>query len=381
MSCAGRLVTKLLIALLAATPAQAAMADRTQNPGCTPRGDVTIAFVGDLIFQEGLQRTALAPGARYSDFWRSAQPLFAAVDAVYGNVEGAITANVLPGGSAVADPGRTFASDVYAQPAAELNFNYHPSLVDDLKATGFVVVSTANNHALDRSSLGVDRTLDHLEAAGLTAVGTRRRGAAKSWGKTTRIRDLNVGWVACTYGTNGYEDAFDQVLECYTEKDEVLRSISELSARPDVDAVVFVPHWGIENHTVVARRQIALAREAIAAGAAAVIGTHPHVLQEWHWVTAPAGQAVPVIYSTGNFVSDQPHAFQRRGMIVMLTLRKDPRARNAGVVATRYTLTQFLGPARGIAFPDYDAGTDRLVPRAAWLSDEHATRVMRDRCQ
>lgn len=379
MSCALRLVAKLLIGLLLLTPLRADAPAQPREPGCLQPGDATIAFVGDLILHEELQRAALAPGSRYGDFWRAADPLFAAVDAVYGNLEGTITANVLPGGATVADPGRTFASPVYAQPAEALNFNYHPSLVADLQRSGFVALSTANNHALDRSSPGVDQTLDHLERGGLVAVGTRRRGIAKAWGKTTRIRGINVGWVACTYGTNGHNDPFDQVLECYREKDEVLKAISELTARADVDAVVFVPHWGIENQTVVARRQTALAREAVAAGAAAVIGTHPHILQEWNWMTSPTGQRVPIVYSTGNFISAQPAQLQRRGLIFLLTLRRTPGSGKASVVSARYRLTQFLGAQRGVAFQNYDPALDRLVPRDAWLSDEAAHAALK-RC-
>ena len=56
-----------------------------------------------------------------------------------------------------------------------LNFNYHPSLIEDLRGSGFDVVSTANNHAADRGALGMDRTVEALRAGGIAFTGTRAR--------------------------------------------------------------------------------------------------------------------------------------------------------------------------------------------------------------
>jgi poly-gamma-glutamate synthesis protein (capsule biosynthesis protein) len=56
-----------------------------------------------------------------------------------------------------------------------LQFNYHPRLAESLRESGFSIVSTANNHCLDRGYLGVNHTLDNLDAHGIQHAGTRRK--------------------------------------------------------------------------------------------------------------------------------------------------------------------------------------------------------------
>jgi poly-gamma-glutamate synthesis protein (capsule biosynthesis protein) len=62
--------------------------------------------------------------------------------------------------------------------------------------------------------------------------------------------------------------------------------------------VVAAFHWGAELDRTPSARQRSLAREALAAGATAVLGAHPHVLQP---VARPAPGRL-VAYSLGNFV-------------------------------------------------------------------------------
>ena len=56
-------------------------------------------------------------------------------------------------------------------------------------------------------------------------------------------------------------------------------------------------HWGIERSTQPEEYQRTLARQYIDAGADAVIGAHPHVLQGIEYY-----QGKPIFYSLGNFI-------------------------------------------------------------------------------
>ena len=60
--------------------------------------------------------------------------------------------------------------------------------------------------------------------------------------------------------------------------------------------VVYV-HWGVERNTEPEDYQKTLARQYIDAGADAVIGAHPHVLQGIEYY-----QGKPIFYSLGNFI-------------------------------------------------------------------------------
>ena len=66
------------------------------------------------------------------------------------------------------------------------------------------------------------------------------------------------------------------------------------------DVVIVTFHWGVERSTSENDRQRSFARVALAAGATAVIGAHPHVLQPVR--RTGKGRRKLIAYSLGNFV-------------------------------------------------------------------------------
>ncbi len=107
-------------------------------------------------------------------------------------------------------------------------------------------------------------------------------------------------------------------------------------ARTRADVVLTFMHWGREYKFEPSDRQKALARVMIDAGADAVIGGHPHVVEP---VELYRGK--PIVYSLGNFVFDdfldvdppQKEA-ARLGWILRLTVGK------TGVVGWEVSVTR-----------------------------------------
>ena len=82
-------------------------------------------------------------------------------------------------------------------------FNSPEHLAIDLKELGFDIMTTANNHALDRGYSGIVSTLDYLDQAGLAHTGTARSQEEQD---TILFKDLNgikTAFLCFTYGTNG----------------------------------------------------------------------------------------------------------------------------------------------------------------------------------
>jgi poly-gamma-glutamate synthesis protein (capsule biosynthesis protein) len=73
------------------------------------------------------------------------------------------------------------------------------------------------------------------------------------------------------------------------------------AARAAADAVVVMVHWGTEGSALPDPAQVRLAHQLVDAGATAVLGSHPHVLQP----VIRYGNAV-IAYSLGNFVFSPP---------------------------------------------------------------------------
>ncbi len=341
----------LLLALPAAGAGPAAQEQGIFFAGGCDEGErVRIAAVGDLLFHGHLQKQALAHEDGFAAFWKPVEHVLRSADIAYANLEGPAARNVMAGGrdrgGKVDGSARVYDRAVYAGGEDDvLVFNFHPSAVADAKAGGFTVLSTANNHSADRGSLGIERTIEALEAAGMPFTGTRTRAArdeGRPWRSVTRARGFSVAWIACTFSLNGLPDRERLVLGCYARDgapaEEVLAEIRAAAAEPGVDAVVLAPHWGAEYQHQPAAQERRLAREAVLAGATAVIGAHPHVLQPWEKVVAPDGREGLVAYSLGNFISAQFGTPRRSAAIALLELSRGPdgaaRLSAAGYVPT-----------------------------------------------
>jgi poly-gamma-glutamate synthesis protein (capsule biosynthesis protein) len=152
-------------------------------------------------------------------------------------------------------------------------------------------------------------------------TGTRKRAETlKRWSGITRVQDTSIAWLACTYSTNGVPDREKLVRHCYKETDAILSEIRELKADPEIGAIFLTPHWGVENHHKPLNRQKKLGRLAIEAGATAVLGTHPHVLQHWEKIVTKDNREGLIIYSSGNFISNQRRTPQRAGVLNVIEL-------------------------------------------------------------
>ena len=289
----------------------------TFRNACTPGTKITIGAVGDVLLHSPLQRQAVAQSQKFKSLWSPVADLLARANVTYANLEGPTAQGVNRAGRSVTDPGFVFDDVVYS---SYPQFNYHGSLEGDLVSTGIDVVSTANNHAMDRHSLGADRTLDALTAAGLAHMGTRRAAGAGSWSATTEANGVKLAWVACSFSTNGIPDTNNQVLGCWSDEAKIKQLIGELKATHD--AVIITPHWGEEYTANPSREQRELGHRFLDAGATLVLGSHPHVLQPWEKYVTTDGRETFAIYSLGNFVSGQAQLARRSTIMLYVGLTK-----------------------------------------------------------
>jgi poly-gamma-glutamate synthesis protein (capsule biosynthesis protein) len=142
------------------------------------------------------------------------------------------------------------------------------------------------------------------------------------WHAMTESRGIRIAWVACTFSTNGIPDPQNQTLSCYEDKPALLQTVRDLKANPAVDAVIVTPHWGVEYQHTPAAQEKRLAHELLDAGALAVFGGHPHVVQPWERHVTPDGRETFVIYSLGNFVSGQNGMAKRAALILYMGVTK-----------------------------------------------------------
>lgn len=304
---------------------------------------IILTFVGDILLHGALQRQAYSQARGFETLWEQLEPTFQQADIAYANLEGPTGTGVNCRGQITSRNQQLLEADCRKQNSSVYTsyprFNYHPRLNTDLVNSGFDVVSTANNHSIDRFKNGADLTVDELNRAGLKFTGTRKQNTEGSYYTITRTRAargqvFRLAWVACTFSYNGIADRGNQVLNCYNfnssghpvlsqTNPEVLSIVRSLSSQRDIDGVIVTPHWGPTEYVhSVHPSQARLARELVDAGAIAIIGAHPHVLQPWETLSMNDGRKAFVHYSLGNFVSNQSQAPRRASMVLALGMQK-----------------------------------------------------------
>ena len=81
--------------------------------------------------------------------------------------------------------------------------------------------------------------------------------------------------------------------------------------------VIMAMHWGIEYSMEPSEEQRELARRMAEAGANIIIGNHPHVIQPMTYI----GNTL-VVYSLGNFVSNQSGYNKQTGLMASANIVK-----------------------------------------------------------
>ncbi|OIQ16079.1 MAG: hypothetical protein BM556_15575 [Bacteriovorax sp. MedPE-SWde] len=296
-------MTLAMVSALSSTAADTMRFSRA----CEGGKSITISAVGDILLHETLQRRAIRENS-FEALWQDVIPYFENADYSYGNLESPAAKGTNKKGERVKDPGFVYDGKVYS---SYPRFNYNPKVIRDLKNSGLDIISTANNHSLDRWSRGVDQTIKEIEKQELEFIGTRlkkkeRRDKLSDWYRVTDIDGVKVAWIGCTFFVNyGLTDKYDQVMYCESTKGKKrIKSIIE-KLKDKTDAIIITPHWGKEYVSNESKKQRVAAHKWINMGATAVIGSHPHVLQPMEKVERKDGSEGFIIYSLGNFASNQ----------------------------------------------------------------------------
>lgn len=304
---------------------------------CTQASDkATISFVGDILVHRAIYESVVNNSKRFASTWKRAIPFFQKADFSVGNLEGPAAMGIDARGKDHGDIGFVYDGVVYS--GTNFVFNYHPQILAELNQSGFDLLTLANNHSLDRRSIGVDRTLQAAEFYKMPTVGTRlSKDTSGDFHHIVDINHIRVAFISCTEFTNGMPDPVNQVLRCY-EDERLMNAIKTLSSRSDVDAVIVYPHWGEEYKPAPNTSQKLYARKYLEAGATAVIGSHPHVLQPWETYRTKDGRDTLIAYSLGNFLAGQPGLEKQTGAIVYLGLSKEGPGK-AKIYGAGYTPT------------------------------------------
>lgn len=142
-----------------------------------------ISFTGDIMCELATLRKSKIKNQYNFDGILSRSDIFGKTDYLVGNLE-----TVLAGKNA------KYSKDIYS-------YNTPDSFADELSKAGFNLVSTANNHCLDRGKFGLLRTMEVLDEKNINYIGTNIDKNDKRY-RIVDLENIKVGFLAYTYGSN-----------------------------------------------------------------------------------------------------------------------------------------------------------------------------------
>ena len=212
-------------------------------------------------------------------------------------------------------------SPSHSRGSKPFQFDAPVNLLQALKFSGVKIVSIANNHVFDQGYAGFAETQDHLREQAMLFTGAGST-AETAWKPVIVEKNgIKVGWLGMTRWLNGGrnpEKDSDPHVAFFPypgeslgapglDESAVLEAIK--SARRQCDLLVISIHWGVEYQTAPNAKDVDTAHDMLEAGASAVIGHHPHVLQPIETYLTHDDRSTFIAYSLGNFISNQARTY------------------------------------------------------------------------
>ena len=247
---------------------------------------VELVAVGDIMLDRNLTELIQQHSPRYPFEGQGIQPLLAGADITIGNLECAI-------------------SERGTRQTKTYTFRAEPQVVEGLVYAGFDVLSLANNHTGDFGDEALLDTLGLLREALIAPIGAGENITVAHEAKIIEANGLRLAFLAYNQiQPTSFAATATSPGSAFMDKERMVADVR--AARQQADVVVVQCHWGTEYSSTPNASQKELAQALADAGAALILGHHPHVVQGLSY-----GQRTLTAYSLGNFIFDFDKDYSR----------------------------------------------------------------------
>ncbi len=205
-------------------------------------------------------------------------------------------------------------------------FNSPDNLAYSLRDIGIDVISTAGNHCLDMGFSGLSRTIDVLDNANISHLGTYKTQEEQDKILFKYVKGVKIAFINYTYGTNGIPSPNNKEFCVNLIDEDLIKKHIKTAQSQNADVIIACMHWGTEYRTTANDEQKKLADFLFQNGVDIILGNHPHTLEpmEKRKITLEDGSTKEcfVIYALGNFICDQNAENTRNSIILNLILTK-----------------------------------------------------------
>ena len=312
-----------------------------------------ITFAGDLILLEDqVKRGKIGVKYDFSEVFKYATSYISEADLAIGVFEGPMAGEKVGYSSSNFDDNK------------KLALNYPDEYAEAVKNAGFDLVTTANNHLLDKGMEGANRTLDILDKIGLEHVGSYRNNIEKENSHIKIIHKDGIKFVVLsyTYGSNGYTteelaDGYVTSIISGTEGElfEKLKSNVQSDFREaksySPDLIIVLPHMGTQFSNEIDSEQKVWFEIFKECGADIILGDHAHAVQP-ALIEKYGDRTVFSAYCPGNFANQYREKQGDASALIDIYIDRTTKEVIGGGIVPMYTQSTIAGNYR--ALPIYE---------------------------
>ncbi len=197
--------------------------------------------------------------------------------------------------------------------------------LDAVRYAGFDALVTANNHNCDSGLMGLADTMDALDRHHFMHTGSFR----PTDGERVLFVKINGIRVAVVSYSNYYnkldqwhltQEGHDLLLNRY-HKDKALWDIRH-AREMGAEFILCYIHWGDDYDEVPNAEQYEYLNELKDMDVDYIVGSHTHCLQSHSVVTGQNGKKIPLMFSMGNFVTNERKELCKHTGILQLVLER-----------------------------------------------------------
>lgn len=198
-------------------------------------------------------------------------------------------------------------------------FNSPTEVGDAFLDAGFNLVSLATNHTMDKGEAGVINSVNYWKSKeNVVYSGQWTSSEEREESHVYNINGISYAFFSYTTWTNGLETpAGKEYLNNVYSPEKAAADIAKVKDLADV--IIVAMHWGTEYSLGVSSQQTEIANYLSSLGVNLIIGAHPHVVEPVEYIND--GKTF-VIYSLGNFISDQIGIERLTGLMMEVTIKK-----------------------------------------------------------
>ena len=241
-----------------------------------------------------------------------------------------------------------FEGNIGGEPYGSVNSSAPGQILDALATAGVDMLQVANSCIIDNGQMGLESTINTIRDVGIEPLGAyptekafREHGGYTIW----EVKGVRIAVVAFTKGMNNtampenFEGYVNLLYTDYSSKyaqvdEEGITSILKKIKKEKPDITIALLHWGSEFNDTHSKSQEKIKELMLQNGVNAIIGTHPHYVQE---IEYKRGDNTLVAYSLGDFVSDAERMGTEYSIVLNMEITKNNDTGETKITGYSYT--------------------------------------------